>query len=103
MPVRNAKLARAVRLAPHDHAARNALGLALGASGRHAEALERCSTDDAPWFVVPADRKWYRDWAVANLVRETFAGMGLQYPKATFDVKSERARLTADERKKNAP
>ena len=69
----------------------------------YAEALERCSSDGAPWFVVPADRKWYRDWAVANLVRETFAEMGLRYPKATFDVQAELARLTAGERKKNAP
>lgn len=64
----------------------------------YAEALERCSTDAAPWYVVPADRKWYRDWAVANLVRETFAEMGLQYPKATFDPATEIARLTTGER-----
>jgi polyphosphate kinase 2 (PPK2 family) len=38
----------------------------------YAEALSRCGTDAAPWFVVPADRKWYRDWAVAHLLRETF-------------------------------
>jgi PPK2 family polyphosphate:nucleotide phosphotransferase len=69
----------------------------------YAEALEQCSTDDAPWFVVPADRKWYRDWAVAHLVRETFDEMGLRFPKATFAPEAEIARLTADERKKNAP
>jgi PPK2 family polyphosphate:nucleotide phosphotransferase len=62
----------------------------------YAEALERCGTDEAPWYVVPADRKWYRDWAVAHLVRETFAGMGLQYPKPRFDVAAERQRLLAE-------
>ncbi|MBC7375322.1 MAG: polyphosphate kinase 2 family protein, partial [Frankiales bacterium] len=32
--------------------------------------LERCSTDAAPWHVLPADRKWYRDWALAHLLLE---------------------------------
>ncbi|MGC1210586.1 MAG: PPK2 family polyphosphate kinase [Micromonospora sp.] len=59
----------------------------------YAEALGRCDTDAAPWFVVPADRKWYRDWAVAHLLRETFAGLDLGYPAAGFDVERERQRL----------
>ncbi|MEE3918713.1 hypothetical protein V2I01_10350 [Micromonospora sp. BRA006-A] len=59
----------------------------------YAEALERCGTDAAPWFVVPADRKWYRDWAVAHLLRETFGGLDLGYPPADFDVERERDRL----------
>jgi PPK2 family polyphosphate:nucleotide phosphotransferase len=62
----------------------------------YAEALARCSTADAPWFVVPADRKWYRDWAVAQLVMETFVGMKQSYPKPTFDVAAERKRLDAE-------
>jgi PPK2 family polyphosphate:nucleotide phosphotransferase len=62
----------------------------------YAEALARTSTDDAPWYVVPADRKWYRDWAVAHLLAETFATMGLEYPKPTFDVAAERKRVEAD-------
>ncbi|KXK62229.1 hypothetical protein AWW66_09340 [Micromonospora rosaria] len=59
----------------------------------YAEALTRCGTDAAPWYVVPADRKWYRDWAVAHLLRETFAGLRLGYPPAGFDVAGERERL----------
>ncbi|MEV1143884.1 PPK2 family polyphosphate kinase [Micromonospora sp. NPDC049799] len=59
----------------------------------YAEALGRCDTDAAPWFLVPADRKWYRDWAVAHLLRETFDTLGLGYPAATFDVRRERERL----------
>ncbi len=35
------------------------------------EALERCSTEYAPWIIVPADRKWYRNYAVARTVVET--------------------------------
>ncbi|MEJ3743332.1 PPK2 family polyphosphate kinase [Actinomycetes bacterium KLBMP 9797] len=62
----------------------------------YTEALSRCSTDEAPWYVVPADRKWYRDWAVAHLVREALAGMDLAYPRADFDVDAERQRLTTE-------
>jgi PPK2 family polyphosphate:nucleotide phosphotransferase len=61
----------------------------------YAEALSRCGTDAAPWFVVPADRKWYRDWAVAHLLRETFDTLDLGYPAADFDVERERERLVA--------
>jgi PPK2 family polyphosphate:nucleotide phosphotransferase len=59
----------------------------------YADALSRCGTADAPWYVVPADRKWYRDWAVAVLLLETFAGLGLTYPPGRFDPVAERHRL----------
>jgi polyphosphate kinase 2 (PPK2 family) len=60
------------------------------------DALAHCSTETAPWFVVPADRKWYRDWAVATLMRETFAQLGLDYPAGDFDVAGEKHRLRQD-------
>jgi PPK2 family polyphosphate:nucleotide phosphotransferase len=59
----------------------------------YVDALTRCSADAAPWYVVPANRKWYRDWAVATLLSETLDDMGLAYPPADFDVSVERARL----------
>jgi PPK2 family polyphosphate:nucleotide phosphotransferase len=62
----------------------------------YADALRRCSTGHAPWYVVPADRKWYRDWAVATLLRETFVELGLRYPPADFDVEAERRRLAEE-------
>jgi len=58
-------------------------------------AIERCSTEDAPWFVVPADRKWYARLAVQQLVVEHLQAMALQWPAATFDVEAEKARLAA--------
>lgn len=61
----------------------------------YADALSRCSTPGAPWYVVPADRKWYRDWAVAHLLVEAMDGMGLEYPAPAFDVEAERRRLLA--------
>jgi PPK2 family polyphosphate:nucleotide phosphotransferase len=55
--------------------------------------LARCSTDAAPWFVVPADRKWYRNWAVANVLLETLRGLDPKWPAADFDVDEQRRRL----------
>ena len=59
------------------------------------EAVERTSTDIAPWYVVPADRKWYRNWAISTLLLEALTGLGLSWPAATFDVDAERRRLEA--------
>ena len=58
-------------------------------------AIEKCSTEDAPWFVVPADRKWYARLAVQQLVLEHLRVMAPQWPTATFDVEAEKARLAA--------
>jgi len=49
--------------------------------------LERCSTDWAPWHVIPADRKWARNAIVAAIVRATLAAMDPQYPKPDWDPK----------------
>ncbi|MEU3314287.1 PPK2 family polyphosphate kinase [Streptomyces sp. NPDC006662] len=57
--------------------------------------LERCSTPAAPWYVVPANRKWYRDWAVSGLLLEHLEEMDPHYPPARFDVEACRARLMA--------
>lgn len=43
--------------------------------------LQRCSPAPAPWHVVPADRKWYRDWALSHLLLETLQGMDLRWPE----------------------
>jgi len=39
------------------------------------DALTKCSTDHAPWFIIPADHKWFRNHAIAHIVRETLEGM----------------------------
>jgi PPK2 family polyphosphate:nucleotide phosphotransferase len=46
----------------------------------YAAVLERCSTDVAPWYVVPADRKWYRNWAITHLLTETLEDLDPQWP-----------------------
>jgi PPK2 family polyphosphate:nucleotide phosphotransferase len=57
------------------------------------DALNRCSTPTNPWYVVPADRKWYRNWAVATLLRQAFADIDPKYPDPGFDVDTERERV----------
>lgn len=59
-------------------------------------ALERCNTPDAPWFVVPADSKKYRNWAVGQLLRETLEGLDLHYPEPDLDWDQLAAALRAD-------
>lgn len=58
-------------------------------------AITRCNTAAAPWYVVPADRKWYRNWAIAHILLETLEGLRLGWPDADFDVDAERARVEA--------
>lgn len=60
-------------------------------------ALERTNHEAAPWFVVPADHKWYRNLAVATLLRDHLAAMDLTWPTADFDVAVERRRLESVE------
>jgi PPK2 family polyphosphate:nucleotide phosphotransferase len=55
--------------------------------------LEKCSTDAAPWFVVPADSKWYARLAVTNLLLEHLEAMDPKWPAADFDVEAEKTRL----------
>ncbi len=57
--------------------------------------FERTSTDHAPWFVVPADRKWYARLAVQHLLLEALEDIDPQWPAATFDVEAEKKRLAA--------
>jgi PPK2 family polyphosphate:nucleotide phosphotransferase len=45
------------------------------------DALTKCSTEAAPWHVVPANRKWFRNLAVAQILRDELRAMKLQYPK----------------------
>lgn len=52
----------------------------------YTDALARCSTDQAPWFVIPADRKWYRDLAVAEILAETARDMDPRWPEVEGDL-----------------
>ena len=51
----------------------------------YADVLERCNSADAPWFIIPADRKWMRNLLVAEIVVQTFRELKLEYPEPAFD------------------
>jgi PPK2 family polyphosphate:nucleotide phosphotransferase len=59
----------------------------------YSEALQRTNTVVAPWHVIPADRKWWRNLAVTCLLIEALEGMSLRYPRPAYDVKHEVGRL----------
>jgi PPK2 family polyphosphate:nucleotide phosphotransferase len=50
------------------------------------EALERCSTEQAPWYVIPANHKWFRNLAIADILADTLDDLKPQYPKPTEDL-----------------
>ncbi|MCU1441642.1 MAG: polyphosphate kinase 2 family protein [Rhodoglobus sp.] len=58
-------------------------------------ALIRTSTTDAPWYVVPADHKWYARWAVQGLLLEALRALDPQWPAVDFDVEEQKRRLAA--------
>jgi PPK2 family polyphosphate:nucleotide phosphotransferase len=55
--------------------------------------FDRTSSPEAPWYVVPADRKWYARLAVQQLLLRALEDMHLSWPAADFDVAAERRRL----------
>lgn len=59
----------------------------------YSRALAATSTEQAPWFIIPADHKWYRNWAIAHLVIETLDALNLSYPQPDFNLEELRAAL----------
>ena len=57
------------------------------------DAIRECSTHAAPWYVIPADRKWYRNWAISKLLVETLERMDPRFPQPDLDVEALKARL----------
>jgi len=49
-------------------------------------ALNRCSAESAPWYVIPAEERWFRDYAVASILLDTLKGMDPQYPDPDYDA-----------------
>jgi PPK2 family polyphosphate:nucleotide phosphotransferase len=60
-------------------------------------AISRCS-DPVPWYVVPADREWVRNWAITQLLLESLRRLRLKYPPASVDVNAMKARLGTERR-----
>lgn len=49
------------------------------------EAIRRCSTEYAPWYVIPANQNWYRNWAISQVLVETMRELNPQYPQSDID------------------
>lgn len=52
------------------------------------DALEKTSTKYAPWYIVPANKKWYRDLVMASVILETLKDLKMEYPQPEYDVGS---------------
>ena len=53
------------------------------------DALSKTSTDEAPWYVIPANQKWFRDLAVATILGDTIADLKPRYPPVAADVPAD--------------
>jgi len=49
-------------------------------------ALSRCSTDDAPWFIIPANKKWFRNYAISEILVDTLAKLRMKFPAPKADI-----------------
>jgi PPK2 family polyphosphate:nucleotide phosphotransferase len=49
------------------------------------DALRKCSTPAAPWYAIPANKKWFRNYAVSSILIHTLESMKLKFPKASAD------------------
>jgi PPK2 family polyphosphate:nucleotide phosphotransferase len=56
-------------------------------------AIQRTTTDAAPWYVVPADHKWYSRLAVQDILLTHLRELGAKWPQPDYDVATQRARV----------
>jgi len=59
-------------------------------------AIERTNTEWAPWHVIPADKKWYRNLAIGTMLHDALSSLDLDWPGADFDVEAEKKRLVEE-------
>lgn len=65
------------------------------------DVLSKCSTNDAPWFVIPSDRKWFRDLAISRIIVEMMEKLDIRIPEPTVDIAEIRRKYhEAAEKKK---
>lgn len=55
--------------------------------------VTKTSVDHAPWYVIPANYKWFRDLAISEIVKTTLEGMSLRWPKPSIEVEPARRAL----------
>jgi polyphosphate kinase 2 (PPK2 family) len=49
------------------------------------DALRKCSTKVAPWYIIPANKKWFRNMVISQIIVEELESLHMKYPKPTFD------------------
>ncbi len=59
-------------------------------------AIDRTNTEWAPWHVIPADKKWYRNLAIGTMLHDALSSLQLDWPEADFDVEAEKKRLVEE-------
>jgi PPK2 family polyphosphate:nucleotide phosphotransferase len=67
------------------------------------DALSKCSTSSAPWFVIPSDHKWYRNLAISHIIVEAMDKLGIKFPEPTVNIKDIRRKYhnaVVDEKKR---
>lgn len=52
------------------------------------DMVNKCSKDNAPWFVIPADKKWFRDLAISQILVDYMEGMNIQLPQTDEDIEA---------------
>ena len=52
------------------------------------DALRKCSQEYAPWYVVPSDRKWFRNWVISDVLVKTLDRLEMNYRKPKDDLSS---------------
>ncbi len=60
------------------------------------DAIARCNTKHAPWFIIPADHKWFRNLAVSRIVVETLEGLNMALPPPSVDIDEIRCKYLAE-------
>ena len=57
------------------------------------DVLNKTSTEYAPWYIIPSNKKWYRNLMIANIVRDTLKGFKMSYPEPSADLEGYHKKL----------
>jgi len=65
--------------------------------GAFQQAIRETSTDYAPWYVIPANRNWYRDYVVTSIIVDTLRKLKMKYPNPIEDIEKYKPLLLQEE------
>jgi polyphosphate kinase 2 (PPK2 family) len=73
------------KVAEDDYKKRKKWGKYMNA---YTDAISNCSIIQAPWYVIPANNKWFRNWAISKIITNTLIEMKIRYPKSSSQHKN---------------